>query len=232
MVIVRKEKESDQFASENVTREAFWNLYVPGANEHFLLHEARKSVDFVPDLCLVAEENGEIIGCIVYTEALIRTKSNTEEKVLTFGPVSVAPNAQGKGVGSKLITSSIQIAKQMGYKAIVILGYPFYYEKFGFVNGKLKDISMSDGSYPKALQVLELHPGSLDGISGSYYESSVFAVNEQDAENFDKEFFAPKEKFCTESQKAFQIALTLQWNDNYPSDEFKMQCRSTCKISK
>ena len=64
-VIIRNERESDYRAVEGVVRESFWNLYVPGCTEHFIVHNLRKSGDFIPELDFVAEKEGQIVGQIV-----------------------------------------------------------------------------------------------------------------------------------------------------------------------
>lgn len=63
-ITIRLEKESDRFTVEEITRQAFWNLYVLGCNEHFIVHNLRNHRDFIPELCFVIEQNGEIVGSI------------------------------------------------------------------------------------------------------------------------------------------------------------------------
>ena len=57
-IIIRKEEKRDHHAVEELTREAFWNLYVPGCNEHLLAHKLRKHPDFIPELNFIAEKDG------------------------------------------------------------------------------------------------------------------------------------------------------------------------------
>src|SRR4030043_2073807 len=102
-VIIRNERESDYRVVEGVVREAFWNLYVPGCSEHFVLHNLRKSADFIPELDFVAEKEGQIVGQIVYSRGIIKCKQGEAKEVISFGPVSVLPSFQKEGIGSALI---------------------------------------------------------------------------------------------------------------------------------
>ena len=132
---LRLEEEKDYSIVENITREAFWNLYKPGCDEHLLLHNIRNANEFIKELDYVASYNNEIVGNIVYVKSKIITTFN-EYDVLTFGPLSVLPKYQSKGIGGKLINHTIKLSKEMGFKAIIIYGNPQYYEKFGFKNTK------------------------------------------------------------------------------------------------
>lgn len=73
-MIIRKEKQSEQKQVENLVREAFWDVYMPGCSEHYLTHLLRQSPIFIPDLSFVAEEGGQLVGMIYYTKAQIKQK--------------------------------------------------------------------------------------------------------------------------------------------------------------
>lgn len=199
---IRLETKKDYRGVEEVTREAFWNFYVPGCNEHLILHNMRKSKDFIPELDFVAVKDERIVGNIVYTHSKVVKEDGGEQAVVTFGPLSVLPEFQNQGVGGALIKHSSAKAKKIGFKAILIYGYPDYYKRFGFLGGKKFGISRSDGVFPKALQVLELSEGALRGIQGKFIESAVFETNSDELDEFDKSF-PPKEKFETKSQENF-----------------------------
>jgi len=120
---LRLEEEKDYFIVENITREAFWNHHVPGCDEHLLIHNLRKTNEFIKELDFVAINNNKIIGNIVYVKAKI-INNDMEYTVLTFGPISVLPEYQNNGIGSKLINHTVKISKEMGYKCIIIYGDP------------------------------------------------------------------------------------------------------------
>jgi predicted N-acetyltransferase YhbS len=197
-VILRLEEENDYNAVENLTREAFWNVYRPGCDEHLLIHNMRNSDQFIKELDYVAIHNNEIVGNIVYAKAKIKNNTN-EYGVITFGPVSVLPIHQKKGIGKKLIEYTIQKAKEMGYNAIIIYGNPKYYERFGFKSGKEYEITDMEGNYNNALMVLELFTGALENIYGKFYEGDVYKVDKGELEIFEKNF-PYKEKLVLDTQ--------------------------------
>lgn len=205
---IRQEQESDYRAVEELTREAFWNLNAPGCCEHALLHKLREHEDFLRELDLVAELDGVLAGHIAYSRAWIEREDNSRFEVLCFGPVSVRPDVQGKGVGSALIKHSLRLAKQAGYRAVCILGDPRYYSRFGFHCGERYDIRMADGLYAVPLQVLELRSGAMSGVAGRFIESAGFEISQEETEQFDRTF-PPKKKEERASQQVFQLLSSL-----------------------
>ena len=111
---IRLEESHDYQLVEELTRDAFWNVHVPGCNEHLLLHNLRNTKEFVKDLDFVALYSHEIVGNIVYTETKIKN-SDTEHSVLTFGPLSVLPKYQNNGIGGQLIQHTIPLSKEKGF---------------------------------------------------------------------------------------------------------------------
>ena len=187
-IVLKKEEEKDFFDVEKLTREAFWNVYRPGCCEHLVLHKLRKSRSFIPELDFIALDNKKIVGNIVYSKGKIVNSNRKEHNVLTFGPISVLPSHQKKGIGSKLISHTIKIAQDLGFKAIIIFGDPNYYKRFGFENAEKFNIQTSDGANFDAFMVKELYKGSLDDIYGNFYQDNSFHVEDEEVEEFDKKF--------------------------------------------
>jgi putative acetyltransferase len=185
---IRKEREADYRNVEQLVREAFWNLYVPGCDEHFILHNLRHSQDFIPELDFVAEKEGQIVGQIVYSRGSIKDEHDEEKEVITFGPVSVLPAFQRQGIGSALITHTVGLARDMGYRAICIYGNPRYYNRFGFGCAEKYDIKTRDGKFAVALLVLELKQGALSGTPGRFIESNAFEVDQSEFARYDSTF--------------------------------------------
>jgi putative acetyltransferase len=208
--IIRNEQQEDYRAVEQLVREAFWNLYVPGCGEHFVLHNLRNSNDFIPELDFVAEKEGHIVGQIAYSRGTIKSETGEEKEVISFGPVSVLPAFQKQGIASALITHTIDLARGLGYPAICIYGDPRYYSRFGFRCAEKYDIKTSDGKFAVALLALELNPGALKDISGNFCESAAFTVDEQEFAKFDATF-PFKEKKETESQREFMLMVSLRY---------------------
>ena len=209
-LILRNEREGDYRAVEGVVREAFWNLCVPGCAEHFIVHNLRKSGDFIPELDFVAEKEGQIVGQIVYSRGVIRDKEGGDNKVISFGPVSVLPEFQKQGIGKALINYTIGIAKDMGHPAICIYGDPRYYSRFGFRCGEKYDIKTADDKFAVALLVLELKQGALNNMPGRFIESTAFEVDENKLAQYDATF-PFKEKTETKSQREFRTLASLRY---------------------
>ena len=204
VIKIRNEEEADYQRVEELTRKSFWNLYVPGCNEHYLVHVMRSHKDFMPELDLVIEVDNQIIGNIMYTKAKLIDESGAEKDILTFGPVCILPEYQRKGYGKKLIEYSFEQAAALGYDVIVIFGNPNNYVSRGFKSCKRYNICLENGTYPTAMMVKELKPEVLDGRKWVYYQSPVFEIDEQEAERFDEGLEILEKKYQP-SQEEFYI---------------------------
>lgn len=204
MIKIRTETEADYKIVEEIMRKAFYNLYVPGCFEHYLVHVMRGHKDFIAELDLVMELDGRIIGNIMYTKARLVGEGGEEKEILTFGPVCIAPEFQRMGYGKKLMEYSFEKAVQLGYDTIVIFGSPANYVSSGFKSCKKFCISLENGKYPAAMMVKELIPGVLDGKKWVYHDSPVMAVEEEDARRFD-DTLEKMEKKWQASQEEFYI---------------------------
>lgn len=193
---VRLETKKDWNEVENLTREAFWNKYCPGCSEHYVLHQFRNRPDFVKELDYVIEEDGRLAAHIMYCKSEIMCDNGRIIPIMTFGPVSVLPECQGKGYGSKLIRFTMDKALELGCGAIAITGNPDYYHRFGFVSGHSMHIYYAavprDEEVP-FFMVKELQSGYLTGITGTYQDPDGYMVKDADVEIFDVNF-SPKEK--------------------------------------
>lgn len=206
-VIIRKETPADYRAVEELTRESFWNVYKPGADEHYFVHTMRNHPDFLPELAFVLEKDGEIIGNIMYTKAWLEGENGERKEILSFGPLCVSTKYQRQKLGKLLIEHSFAAAREMGYDANVMFGNPGNYVSRGFVSCKRKDVSfVIPGNYPTALLVCELVPGALEGKKWMYIPSTAADCCEDTAavEAFDATFPA-KEKAWMPSQEEFYI---------------------------
>jgi len=113
-VEIRKSQNTDYSETENVIREAFWNVYCPGCSEHYLVHVMRESPEFIPELDFVATHNEKIVGNIVYMKAHIKCDDGRKiTDVISLGPIGIIPELQRKGIGHQLIYSTKEIARKM-----------------------------------------------------------------------------------------------------------------------
>ena len=205
--LIRQETENDYRAVETLTRDAFWNVYKPGADEHYFVHRMRNHPGFIPELAFVAELDGRIIGNIMYTKAWLENESGERKEILSLGPLCVAREYQRQKIGKRLIAHSFAQAREMGYDVDVNFGNPGNYVGSGFVSCKKKNICFAvDGNYPTALLVCELTPGALDGQKWMYIPSAAADCCEDTAavEAFDASF-PPREKKWMPSQEEFYI---------------------------
>lgn len=206
-IIVRNEETKDYRRTEEVAREAFWNLYSPGAAEHYVVHKMRSHPDFIQELAFVIEVDGRVEGAIFYTHSKVVTPDG-EFPTISFGPVFISPKHHRQGLGRKLITCSIERAKEMGYSAILTLGYPYHYEPYGFRGGKKYGISMQDGKFYTGLLVLPLQESALSGIHGYAVFSDALEAEETDILEFDATF-PKKEKKILPCQQEYERACAM-----------------------
>lgn len=202
---VRNERPEDRRAVEELTKKAFWNVNVPGCDEHYLVHVLREHADFVPALDLVAEADGRLIGNLMAAKGRLLDEAGESREVLSFGPLSVHPAYQRRGVGKRLLAEGFRRAEALGFDAIVIFGNPDNYTARGFESCLKHRIYIGDHIYPAAMLVKELKPGALrDGVERQYVESAAYHDLPADAEAFDRDF-EPMEKGWAPTQEMFYI---------------------------
>jgi putative acetyltransferase len=203
-VQIRNETQHDERKVEEITKRAFWNLHVVGCNEHYLVHLMRTHNDFIKELDLVVEVDKEVIGNIMFTKSCVIDENGNRIETVTFGPVSIEPEYQRKGIGSLLIEESIKRLKEMNESAIVIYGHPGNYVKYGFVGSKKLMITNEEGRYPCGLLVLPLQKSVWGDKKRKFKESEVYSINMDKIKEFDQSFEQIKEEYRP-SQEEFYI---------------------------
>ena len=202
--IIRNEEASDRDIVELITRKAFYNLYIPGCVEHYLVHTMRGHEDFIPELDFVIELGGTIIGNIMYTKATLTDEAGHPKDILTFGPLCILPAYQRQGYGKMLIEHSFKAAISLGYDTVVIFGSPMNYVSRGFRSCRKYGVRAEDGRYPAAMMVKELIAGALSGHLWTYHESDAMKIRLDDAEAYDARL-PHMEKRHKPSQEEFYI---------------------------
>lgn len=185
-IIIRQEEEKDYKTTENLVREAFWNVYCPGCKEHYVLHRYRNDPAFVKELDFVMEKNGKMIGQIIYVRSELICDDGKKLPVMTFGPISIAPDYKRKGYGKMLLDFSMERAKRAGAGALIITGNIDFYGKSGFVPAKTVGITYFDDPDADYLLIKELKSGFLNGVKGSYKDPSGYFVCEENPEEFER----------------------------------------------
>ncbi len=186
-MILRPERPEDHPALLALTYEAFLTLDYPGRrrmDEHYLLHLLKGSPHVIPALSLVAEEKGKLLGHILYTQSEVLRPDGTKTPTITFGPLSVSPARQHQGIGASLVRGSMELAKKLGYGAVLITGVPDYYPKLGFHRGRAYGLTLPDGTAEDFFMAYELIPGYLAGGGILQFLPPEFQQAEQDDEGY------------------------------------------------
>lgn len=170
---IKRETNEDHERVFEVIEQAFREEELSDHNEHYLVERLRKSDAFVPELSLVAESDGCIVGHILLTEITISGNS-TPHKFLALAPISVLPEYQGKGIGSKLIDEAHTIADRLGYSAIVLVGHAEYYPRFGYVKASNYGIKVPFDAPDDSVMVKPLKSDVLKNTSGVVHYDKAF----------------------------------------------------------
>ena len=203
---IRLEQPADYREVENLTREAFWNVYAPGCVEHYVLNQYRNNPDFIPELDFVMEAGNAIIGHVMFSKAEIVKEDGTILPAWTFGPISIHPDYKRKGYGLRLLKYALEKAREMGVGVICMEGNIDFYKHAGFVVASTLGIHYH--AEPKENEVpyflaQELIPGYLsDGIEGTYHTPKGYYVAFENKEAFEafEATFPKKEKKKKEGQ--------------------------------
>lgn len=144
-IVIRPEEKGDVRAIEGVLKRSFNGDY-----ESELVERIRNSSDYIPELALVAEVEGKIVGFnLLSTVSLVRKDSS--RKILSLGPLAVEPECQSQGIGSMLIRYALAEVDKTDFDIVVLLGHADYYPRFGFVSASLHDVypplPWDDGSF-------------------------------------------------------------------------------------
>ena len=160
-ILIRQEREADFDSVYEVVRSAFKTMEMASGDEQDLVNRLRKSPAFIPELSLVAELDGQIIGHIMFTKMKIGV-----HPALALAPVAVLPEYQKQGIGAKLIVEGHRIARELGHNAIILVGHADYYPRFGYTPAGKRNIQAPFEVPEEAFMVLELREGGLKGVSG------------------------------------------------------------------
>lgn len=196
--LIRNETENDYKMVENLVRETFWNVYRPGALEHYVFHCMRKNKNFLPELDFVMEIDGKIIGQNVFFPAEIISDNGEKIKILTMGPICIEKTFQRQGYGKILLDYSLEKAKNFG-GAVCFEGNINFYGKSGFNfarNFKIRYHNLPAGADDSFFLCKEIISGYLNGISGEYKTPEIYFSAEKNPDDFNKfdSTFPPKEK--------------------------------------
>ncbi len=169
MITVRPEMPGDEDAIRQV------NLLAFGRDvEGKLVDLIRGSRFYVPGLSVVAVDGNIIVGHILMRAAML-VSSHDVMSILALAPMSVLPEYQGRGIGTEMVRFALERAKSSLFPAVVVLGHPEYYPRFGFVKASDKGIYAPFTIPDEVYMVLELIPNVLDNVTGTVRYPPCFA---------------------------------------------------------
>lgn len=195
-ILIRQEEKNEHHKVEEIVLKAFWNKHHLGCNEHLLVHKMRNSDVYLPQLSRVAVVENEIVGVICFVKTMLQNGNRTKE-IVTFGPLCVAPEWQGCGIGGVLLLETLKLAREFGYEGAVIFGEPEYYPLHGFKTCDNFGITTMDGKNFDAFLGIELVEDGLRSFGGKFCIPDLFEdLPEEENIEFTKQFEAPpKQKF-------------------------------------
>ncbi|MBR4337562.1 MAG: N-acetyltransferase [Bacteroidaceae bacterium] len=210
---IRLEQPKDYREVENLTREAFWNVYRPGCTEHYVLHQYRTNPDFIPELDFVMEEEqGCIIGHIMFSRAELVLDDGNKIPSWTFGPISIHPDYKRKGYGLQLLNYALEKARELGIGFLCMEGNIDFYRHAGF--GLASRLGIHYHAEPRDADVpyflaQELVPGWLKRqgiINATYTPPWGYFVADNNPEAFEayEATFPPKEKLRLPGQLDYE----------------------------
>lgn len=158
---IRAETSEDYSHIYRITEAAFGQK-----NDAVLVDLLRAAEHFDPELSLVAEKDGAVVGHILFYPMDIELDAGGEYEVLSLAPVSVAPEHQRTGIGGRLIRDGLARGRERGHPAVVLVGHPDYYPRFGFGRASSWGLRLPFEAPDEAFMAMELAPGALDGKAG------------------------------------------------------------------
>ena len=189
--VIRAEMPEDHRAVEDLIRESFWNVYRPGASEHFVIHVLRDDPAFVKELDVVMEQDGRLIGQNMFMKTVIEADGGGTVEVLTMGPICVANDLKRQGYGKAMLDFCLEMAAAMGFGAVLFEGNIGFYGKCGFdyaCKFGIRYHDLPEDADASFFLCKELIPGYLDGVRGVYQTPAGYYVDDADVEEFDKGF--------------------------------------------
>ncbi len=168
-MILRPEDDSDAGAISEVVRQAFGR-----AQEALLVEALRRDPAFIPELSLVAQAEGEVVGHLLFTLAPIVGKEESWPN-LALAPLSVRPSWQRQGVGSALMRYGLAACWRLGHQRVVVLGHADYYPRFGFTSASTAGIAAPFPVRDESFLVVGRTPAALTGIRGTIEYAAPFA---------------------------------------------------------
>lgn len=170
---IRRESIKDNNEVYKLVKEAFETAEHADGNEQDLVNKLRESESYIPELSLVALLDNKIVGHIMFTKMYIENE-NTRYQSLTLAPLAVDPKCQKTGIGGKLIREGLNLAKDLGYNSVSVLGSDKYYPRFGFEEASKFGVKAPFEVPSENFMAIELIEGSLKAVNGTVVYAKEF----------------------------------------------------------
>ena len=169
-IAIRLETPGDEPGVRRVHELAF-----PGPEEAAIVDEIRRTAPPGWLSVLAAEPSGRIVGHVLLSPCPVENDNGTRvAEVLALGPVGVIPEVQFRGVGSALIAASVSLAVARGVPALVLLGQPHYYPRFGFGSARAAGLEPPADAWPDEAWMARLLPAWTDAMRGTVRYPAAF----------------------------------------------------------
>ena len=152
---------TEETAADGWEVETLYDLCFAPGREALSSYRLRDGVAPVAPLCLLLRDAGAVVAAIRHWPVRIGARG---DPALLLGPVAVHPTRQGEGLGGWLILESLDRARAMGARRVLLVGDAPYYRRFGF--GRLTGVEMPPPTNPERVLGVALSPGAWDGIAG------------------------------------------------------------------
>jgi len=167
---IRTEKPEDLEAVRQVNIAAFGR-----ENEANLVDRLR---GIASTFSFVAVQSDRIVGHIFFSPVVVEGKCSRNLSIVGLAPLAVLPNYQRQGIGTLLIRQGLKECARSGFNAVVVLGHPDFYSRFGFIPASRKSLKCEYDVPDEAFMVLELESGALEDCSGTVKYRSEFSLCE------------------------------------------------------
>lgn len=187
---IRLEKPEDYLEVENMVRNSFWNIYRPGAFEHYIVHRLREDESFIQDLAYVIECNGKIIAHINYSKGKLDFENGKSMDAVVLGPIAIDKDYQNMGYGTKLIEFTLNLIDNKDIPFVFVIGDENYYQRFGFESASKYKIHLdgTDKSEECPFFMIKIFNHDMELYEGTFTNPEVFNVDEREVDEFDEKF--------------------------------------------
>lgn len=163
---IRPETKTDYQTIYDLVQTAFKTAKVSSGDEQNFVNCLRAGANYIPELALVAEEDGKLLGHVMLTNTTIKTEQGVFP-LLLLAPLAVVLDQRGKGVGGRLLEDACSRARGLGHRAVILVGDPAYYQRFGFKAAETFGIANTNGIPGPYVMVRELVTEALSDKRGT-----------------------------------------------------------------